>query len=473
VHARPRGRAHAPARPRAHAPAATPAVSAALVIAAALVLALRLNPGFDPYGWLVWGRQTLHGALDPFGAPSWKPFAWLLSTVVALAGGAAPALWVIVSAAGGLTALWLAYRLADRLAGAVAGVLALAAILICRDWLTFLLNGDLEPFSAALALGAVDRHLAGQRRFALGLLAVAALIRPECFLVLGAYGLWLWVGDRRARWLELTWLLALLALWFLPPYLALGHGFNSSDPAFHVGNATHNPLKVVSRGATIVIWPVATCALAGLALGSWHGGSERRLTAALAAIAAGWTVGTAAMAAVGFPGLQRFMLPAAAAGCVLAGAGAVWAAQLLWTWRRALAAVAISAGAAITVYYGAMRVADAVSSVSNLRSLSALHRSLSRAISDAGGASAVLRCGHPTAKLADESAIAWDLNVPVGDVGLLPALDVRSRHPQVLIASGSLLRLGRGGRLLGASGPWRVIAVHARPGCVSAAARSA
>ncbi|HUZ30314.1 MAG TPA: hypothetical protein VMU90_13775, partial [Solirubrobacteraceae bacterium] len=48
-----------------------------LVLALIIVLWARTRPGFDPYGWLVWGHQTLLGALDTNAAPSWKPLPFL------------------------------------------------------------------------------------------------------------------------------------------------------------------------------------------------------------------------------------------------------------------------------------------------------------------------------------------------------------------------------------------------------------
>jgi hypothetical protein len=453
------------------------ALAIAAGVSLVLVLALRLNPGYDPYGWLVWGRQTLHLALDPVGAPSWKPLTWLLTTPLALAGGAAPTLWLIAAVSGGLMTLWLAFRLAARLQGPGAGVLAMAAILVCRDWFTYLLNGNIEPFGAALGLAALDRHIAGRHRVALGLICLAALIRPECFLVLGGYMVWLWRTDRGARPLVAGAAVALPLLWFLPPYLATGNGFNSSDPAFHVGAASHDPLTVLYRGASIVIWPVALAALAGM-WAAWRDGGRRwQIAVGLAGGAAAWAAGTAAMAAAGFPGLQRFMVPPAAAGCVLAGAGAAWAIRKLprllgSRWAPAVAVAALAA-VALTLYYGAFRVTDAVDAVRNEQYLSGLERSLHSAVLAAGGAHRILACGHPTADLAYESALAWDLGTPVGEIGFRSERDVRSHHPQVLLATGALQWLGAGGRVLAKTGPWRVVVLHARASCLSGASVSA
>ena len=45
-----------------------------------------MRPGFDAYGWLVWGRQTLHGNLNTDGAPSWKPLTFLFTLPYSLGG---------------------------------------------------------------------------------------------------------------------------------------------------------------------------------------------------------------------------------------------------------------------------------------------------------------------------------------------------------------------------------------------------
>src|SRR3954465_6017184 len=31
------------------------------------------TPTYDPWSWIVWGRQILHGSLDTVEGPSWKP----------------------------------------------------------------------------------------------------------------------------------------------------------------------------------------------------------------------------------------------------------------------------------------------------------------------------------------------------------------------------------------------------------------
>ncbi|MGI8713687.1 MAG: hypothetical protein ACR2NR_10990 [Solirubrobacteraceae bacterium] len=41
-----------------------------VVLSGVLVLWAGTRPGFDPYGWLTWGKQTVSGSLDTNAAPS-------------------------------------------------------------------------------------------------------------------------------------------------------------------------------------------------------------------------------------------------------------------------------------------------------------------------------------------------------------------------------------------------------------------
>ena len=445
-----------------------------LGVAFAIELVLRLEPSYDPYGWLVWGRQTLHWGLDTHGAPSWKPFTWLASTPVAVAGDAAPTLWLVLSSAAGLVALWLAYRLAARLAGALAGAVAVVAILLLRDWVLFALTGNSETFAVALALGAVDRHLAGARRFALVLGALATLTRPECGAALAVYLVWLWRNEPRARKLEAAVVVSLPTLWLLPPYLAVGRPFNAGDPVFASMLSPHNPLTVVYRGATNLIWPVAVAAVAGFLIALRRGGQDRRLALFLAAGAAMWIVATVLMAAAGFPGLRRFMIPAAAAGCVLAGGGVGWLAarvrQAMGGRAWPLPALALVAVGAACLWYASFRVRDAVRSVRQEQTRSRLVRGLHEAVNRAGGPSRVLTCGAPTVDVGYQSTLAWYLNTSsVGAVGYKPHRDVR-RGPRVLFTTQPPARFGAHGRLLARAGSWSVVAVRARAACFGAGA---
>src|ERR1700733_8278129 len=152
------------------------------LFSALLVFWAQTRAGFDPYGWLVWGHQTLKGTLDTNAAPSWKPLPYLFTVPYALAGHYELRLWMITSAAVALSGVVfagrIAYKLTDapperRWAGLVAGAFAGVALLGIQDYFHYLLSSQSDLMIVALCLGAIDCHLSGRLRtaFALGVLA--------------------------------------------------------------------------------------------------------------------------------------------------------------------------------------------------------------------------------------------------------------------------------------------------------------
>src|SRR3954469_20538970 len=165
---------------------------AACLGVAALSLLVSHEPTYDPAAWLIWGREILHGDLSTTAGPSWKPLPILVTAPAALLGdGAQQDVWLIVARGGALAALVLCYRLAWRLEGPVAGVIAAVALLVSSGYATRTFRGDSEGILVALAFGAIETHLVGRRRLAFGLLVATALLRPEMWLFAGLYGLWL------------------------------------------------------------------------------------------------------------------------------------------------------------------------------------------------------------------------------------------------------------------------------------------
>src|SRR4051812_24656099 len=148
---------------------------------AALSLAGPSVPTQDSWSWIVWGREVAHLTLDTTAGSSWKPLPVLFTTPFSLFGDIAPELWLVVARAGGLLAILFAYRIAARLAGpplgVVAGVVA-AVSMASADWLRYLAHGNVEPLSAGLVLGAIDRHLDGRGGGGGGVGGVAGPGRP-------------------------------------------------------------------------------------------------------------------------------------------------------------------------------------------------------------------------------------------------------------------------------------------------------
>src|SRR5215210_2257797 len=101
----------------------------ALAVGAAL-LSLPLvapAPDYDPWAWLLWGRELAGGGLSTVDGPAFKPLPVAVCAALSAFGGAAPWLWVVLARAGAVLAVWLAWRLA--------GWLAAAAVLLCAGFL--------------------------------------------------------------------------------------------------------------------------------------------------------------------------------------------------------------------------------------------------------------------------------------------------------------------------------------------------
>jgi hypothetical protein len=128
-------------------------------------LALPSVPTYDPWAWVVFGRELVVPGLDfsTLASTGWKPLAVLFTAPLALAGPAAPSLWLVVVRFAGLAALTLAFRLAARAGGPIAGAIAALALLASSDWLRYLSAGNVEPLVVALVLGAIELHLRGRR----------------------------------------------------------------------------------------------------------------------------------------------------------------------------------------------------------------------------------------------------------------------------------------------------------------------
>ncbi len=389
-----------------------------LVICAALAaasLALPAVVGYDPWSWLVWGRELTRGALSTDGGPSWKPLPVLVTTVLTAFGDAAPDLWLLLARAGGLFGLLLAYRLAARFAGPVAGTVAALALLLTPDgesrWIRHLLQGNAEPLLVALCLWAVERHLDGRHGHAVALALAAALLRPEVWPFLALYAGWLlWREPSRWRWVAPV-LVTVPLLWFGGDWLASGDPRRGATTAqVLTGTWVQRLVTALDRIGDVVIVPVWVAAAVGVVVAA----RRRMLTpGVLAAAALAWMTVVVTMAAVfGYAALSRFLLPAAAVLCVLAGMGTAWVvtapqrAALRW-----LVAVALLAA---SLPFAVPRAQWLGKQLAFATDRGRLETDLDRAIAQAGGREALLSCGA----LAIESrpltvdarpALAWQL----------------------------------------------------------------
>ena len=412
------------------------AVAACTALAAISAAVLPTVPSYDPWSWIVWGREVVdpHLSFAVGGGPSWKPLTVMFTTVFGLFGGAAPTLWVIAARAGGLLGMVAAYRLAARLVGsprwaaAGAGLIAALAVPLTQDWFYYMFRGTSEPMVIGATLWAIDRHLVGRRGWAFLLGVALALLRPEATPLLIAYGSWLWVREPQLRVLVVLGVLAVPFFWFVPPWIGSGHPFLAAQHAKsyngHLGR--HKLLEVLRRGVDLQTVPVLIAALVAVGFASVR---RDRVILGLALGAAAWWVLVVAMTLDGYPGLERFYLPAAAVACVLAGVGVIEVAQRVaalpggqrlgrlpaWGLPAALALVLV----AISIPLMTGRIAEArAQEPIAARAVTRLDQ-LSTAVSAVGGHHGVYPCHSSFAAVnhSVQTALAWKLHVTLGRVG--------------------------------------------------------
>jgi hypothetical protein len=445
------------------------AIAACVAIGAASAALLPTVPSYDPWAWIVWGREVVDPHL-PFavgGGSSWKPLPVIFTAVLALFGGGAPTLWVILSRAGGLLGLLAGYRLAARLVGggrwgAVAGLVAAAGIVLTQRWGYFMFRGTSEPLLIGASLWAIDRHLARRHGSAFVLGVATGLIRPEAWPLIAVYACWLWVARPRLRPLVLAGLGAIPVFWFVPPWIASGQPFLAAIHAHdYNGHLGADPfVEVLRRGANLQVAPALVLGFVGAVL---LARDRTRRAPWLAGLAIAWWVIVVVMTLAGYPGLERFYLPAAAVTCVLAGAGVVSLSRLIGDALRAswlavaVAAVLIAASAPFTAArVTALRAQQPLAT----RAVTRLDQ-LTAAVAAVGGHSGVYPCGSSFAGVnhAVQTALAWKLAVTLGRVG------TSMRHQGVMFVGphdtidGQAPRIARSlthRELIARAGAWRV-----------------
>ncbi len=408
---------------------------ACLVLAAISAAILPTVPSYDPWAWISWGREVTdpHLSFAISGGPSWKPLPVMFTTVWALFGSAAaPTLWVITARAGGLLGIVAAYLLASRLvrgprwAKVAAGLIAGAGIVVTQAWWDEMFRGTSEPMLIATALWAVLAHLDGRRGWAFGLGVATSLIRPEAWPLIIVYAGWLWFKEPRLRVFVVLGLFSIPVFWFAPPWIGSGQPFLAAVHAEEYnGDLGKHPLfTVLGRGVDIQLLPVLLAGLVAVAF-AWFDKPRDRLLLALAGATVVWWVIVVGMTLDGYPGLERFYLPAAGMTCVLAGVGIVRLAQLgarLLPAGRAATAVAIGLTAvlvAITLPFvgGRINQASAEDKIAS-QAVTRLNQ-MTAAVAAVGGHKGVFPCKSSFAAVnhSVQTALAWKLHVTLGRVG--------------------------------------------------------
>jgi hypothetical protein len=411
------------------------------LVLAALTLLLPSAPTYDPWAWIIWGREIAHLDLVTTGGPSWKPLPVLFTTVFSFFGPAAPDLWLVVARAGAIAAVVLAFRVARRLGGGiVGGAAAAAALAIAPWWIRNAALGNSEGLIVAFLLGTVDRHLAGDRRAAFLLAACAGLLRPEAWPFLGLYGAWLMGRRQLPATLVLGTGAAVVALWLLPEWWGSGDLLRAAHRAKDVnpGAPTYaeNPAVEVLRDAQRMLNAPLLAGI-GAALAGLVALRGNRAVGALAILAIAWLGLVAYMTQDGFSGNQRYLIAPLALLIVLAGAGTGWVLeQALHVLRRATGrpphptvgrAVVLGAAALAAFAFASPSFQRFDPMLDGVRYQADLAGELPRVIRDAGGAAALQRCGTPFTGAFLVPVVAWNLHLHTRQVELEP------RRPGVVL----------------------------------------
>lgn len=429
------------------------------------------RPGYDPYGWLTWGYQTLHLNLDLGGAPSWKPLTWLFDVPFSLFGHVSLWLWMTTAVAAALAGAIFAGRLVWKLCALlgvgrrpalVAAAFSGACLLGIENYMHYVLSVQSDPMIATMCLAAIDCHLSDRPRWAMALAVLASLGRPEAWPFLGLYAIWAWRRVPSMRWLVVAGLALIPLLWFGVPTITNGRPLVAGQLALASPRELHGNkvLGTIHRFTALHLLPVELLALVAIGI-AWL--RRNRLLLILAGGAVVWVIVEIAFVLHGWPGVPRYLFEPAAITAVLAGVSVGWILHegplLLarrglpaWATRRRLPAW----GAAILV--GLIVISLIPGAIARLRTehkdlyherfrTKTINR-LQATVDAVGGSRRVRDCGRPVITVEFVSILAWMTDLNDGILGHRPAIELRQHHGSVLFTA---LHSG-----------WSVRAVHLR-----------
>jgi hypothetical protein len=462
-------------------------LGAVALAVAAISLLIPSTPSYDPWSWLVWGREILHLSLHTPGGPTWKPLPVIFTTVFSLFGSAQPDLWLIVARAGAFVAVvmtfklaarftwWLRGELSDQPAGldraaswappALAGLIAILGLTLSGNLLSDSALGYSEGLMTAATLIALERHVDGHRHQAFALGFVAALDRPEIWLFWGPYGLWLMWKDPSSRRLVAGLAVLTLVLWFVPQKIGGGSLTSGVARAQHPrsNSAAFASCPFCTELADdawpLVLLRIKIAALLVLGAGllvlgrAWrgrrsfglHDARERAIfyLGLCAAFGFGWWILVAVETQAGFSGNQRYLVLGAAFIEIAGGAAFGWAAyELARLARRHLAAARDRLAPYMRTGISALACAAVFLIVPNwlgpnLNNVGRTHRSLlfqatlrkdmSALIQRNGGVKALLNCGagHIMVEGFQVPMAAWYFKVRTIDIQDQPNVNAK------------------------------------------------
>jgi hypothetical protein len=341
-------------------------------------------PTYDSFYALLWGRDLLHAHLPDFRVyrgPTEHPLAIAFGMFCSIFGQGGARLMVLGSIGSYVALVAGIYRLGRLCFGPVVGLVA-GLLVLSRFFLENLAaQGYLDISYVALIVWAVVLEVEKPRRGwpVLGMLALAGLLRPDAWLLAGAY--WLWcVWPTKANRISMRKRAVYLALaaigpvvWVLVDLIVTGKPFyslNSTAGLAQELGRTQGLASVIGSVWTFAVridkLPVLAGAIVGVGLAIWLTPKRTRTPlVALILLLGVFVLEGAAGASV----IDRYLMGAAimlVLFCAVAIGG--WAMLEPGTWMRRV----WMAGAALLVIYGATSAATTLN-LTSLRNTLAYH----------------------------------------------------------------------------------------------------
>jgi hypothetical protein len=384
-------------------------------------------PNYDSYYSLLWGREVLHGHLPSFEAyraPTEHPLAIAFGGLLSLLGRHGDRVMVFCTLTSFVVLCAGVYRLGRAAFTPLVG-LAGAAILCTRFDFPFLAARayiDIPYLAFVVWAAALEVERPRRGGIVWVLLACAGLLRPEAWLLIGLYFLWMASGPvtwhDRFRYAAIaaigpvTWLVVDFAVTGNPLF-SLQHTSGLAEELGRTKGLSEVPGAMKKFFFNLVKAPVLYAGIAGLLVAAWYVPRRVVLPAFL------WLVGIATFVMVGVAGLSvidRYLLvPALMAMLFAAVAIAGWTMLRPGTVQRrvwaGLSAAVVLYGVLFTVTHVTLSNFD-----DELVWRGQSHRSLVRLLDDPK-VRAARRCGPvstPNHKLIPDSR--WVLNAAQDDV---------------------------------------------------------
>ncbi|QEC48647.1 hypothetical protein FSW04_14405 [Baekduia soli] len=401
-------------------------------------------PNYDSYYSMLWGREILHGHLpsfDVYRTPTEHPLAIAFGAALSLLGRGGDRVMVFCTEASFVVLCAGVYRLARRAFTPLVG-LAAAGILCTRFDFPFLAaRAYIDIPYLVFVVWAAAFELERPRRGGIVwvLLACAGLLRPEAWILIGLYFLWMASGElgaasaaqRVRRWTRYAAVAAIgPVVWVAVDFIVTGHPFFSlqhtsglADELGRTKGLSEVPSAMKRFFYSLAKAPVIYAAIAGFVVALWL--APRRVVMPTVL----WLIGTGTFVLVGIAGLSvidRYLLVPTLMVMVFAAVSLAG-----WTMLREDLIIrkvwAVAAG--LIVVYGVVFTATRVNLRvfdSELKLRGDSHHALVRLLDQPRVRAALHRCGPlstPSHKLVPDSR--WVLGAGAG--GVLARADPAAR----------------------------------------------